>query len=133
MHAQRLIKPLIFILIFGGVVLYSGFALRNALRGPVVTMQPITSPIETPVVTLIGSVARAETVTINTLPVPITTEGMFALTTALVEGDNDFLIEAADRFGSTYTEHVHVFHRPAPTAPPEPSPESEESRAIELE
>lgn len=118
MYLQRLIRPLIFILIFGGVIFYTGFALRNALRGPHITMRPIQSPVEAPVVTLSGSVVRAESVTVNSLSIPITTEGTFGITTALVEGDNEFLIEASDRFGSKHAEHVHVFHTPAPTVQP---------------
>jgi hypothetical protein len=63
-------------------------------------------------------------VTINSLSIPLTTEGAFGFTTALVEGDNTFIIEASDRFGSTYEEHIHVYHvpqpEPAPTAPETP-------------
>lgn len=114
MTLQRALRPLLFIIIFGGVLFYSGFALRNALRGPNVTVNPITSPVETPVITLTGSVLRAETITVNTLPIPLTTEGTFSLTTALVEGDNEFIVEASDRFGSTHQERVHVWHTPPP-------------------
>lgn len=120
MHLQRLVRRLIFIFIFGGVLLYSAFALRNALRGPHITLTPIHSPITTSTVTLSGTVVRAEKVTINSLSVPLTTERVFALTTALIPGDNEFLIEASDRFGSTYKERIHLYHIP----PAEPAAEN---------
>ncbi len=127
MHLQRLVRRLIFILIFGGVLLYSGFALRNALRGPHVTLTPVTSPVTAPTVTLTGTAVRAETVTVNSLSIPLTTEGTFALTTALTPGDNTFIIEASDRFGSTYQEYLHVYH--VPTS--EPVPETPDTSLID--
>jgi hypothetical protein len=123
MHLQRLIRRLVFLLIFGGVLLYSGFALRNALRGPHVTIASIPSPVTEPVVTISGTAVRAEMVTINSLSIPLTTEGAFGFTTALVEGDNTFIVEASDRFGSTYQERIHVRHVPQS----EPVPEAAET------
>lgn len=114
MSLQRAIKPVLFVLIFGGVLLYSGFALRNALRGPYVTINPVVSPVEAPIITLTGTALRAETITVNTLPVPLTTEGTFSLTAALVEGSNEFVVEASDRFGTTHRERVLVWHEPTP-------------------
>ncbi len=133
MTLQRAIRPLLFVLIFGGVLFYSGFALRNALRGPYVTITPITSPVETPVVTLTGTALRAETITVNTLPVPLTTEGTFSLTTALVEGSNEFVVEASDRFGTTHREYIHVWHTPTPPHAEvfEDTPQSESVESID--
>lgn len=131
MHIQRIFRRFVFIFIFGGVLLYGGFALRNALRGPHVLLTQLPSPVTTAVVTIQGSAVRAETVTINSLPVPLTTEGTFALTTALVPGDNEFIVSASDRFGSTHEERLHVYHVPTDSPPSLEAPQQTDVKLID--
>lgn len=97
-------SPLVRILGIGGLLIFFGYALFVSsayLLGPRLS---VTSPAPFGIehrktVTVTGTTARVNFLTLNGLPVPILEDGSFALERAAPPGYTVFILHARDRFG----------------------------------
>ncbi len=106
------------------LVSYGLFQGRNVLFGSSLSVAPISSNIDSPVLNLSGSADHARALTINGRTAPLDASGSFSESVALLPGLNVITVASTDSFGKTKSETLYTYHTPtsqtAVNIPPPP-------------
>ncbi len=113
------------------LVSYSIFQGRNILFGGSLSVVPVESATEAPIIDLQGVAARAKAITINGRTAPLDASGNFSESVALLPGLNVITVSSIDAFGKTKTETIYTYHTTAArTAVNIPPPEPQQADTI---
>ncbi len=95
-----IIKVCLFIVIFGGILIYTIFNIRAFILGPKITILEPLNGISTtsPTIVIKGTIVSSTKLTLNDFPISITEQGSFSEIVLLHNGYNIIEIENTDRF-----------------------------------
>lgn len=105
-------------------VLIGGYALwqsRDVLFGIKLSVQGISdnSSFTTPIINISGKARHAVKVAVNESVIPVSEDGKYTTTIALLPGYNIISVSATDKFGKTITKVFRSYYT-APETPEEP-------------
>jgi Glucodextranase, domain B len=99
---------------FVSILGYGAFAARGYFSGPVITISEPTqyTVTENGALTISGKVERTEFVSMNGRTIFTTPAGIFSERMLLTPGNNTFVIEATDTFGTRHENRITVSFAP---------------------
>ena len=101
-------SSLLFLLIAFLIVLFSAFAFRYRIQGPVVRIDPVPATTTEQVLPLKVQSKNVRTLRINGMEFIPDFEGVVALERILQSGQNHIEIIGTDRYGSSVSESISV-------------------------
>lgn len=97
-----------FLLVLG----YAYFEIRGLLYGPHIFITWERTVVHDPYVLISGKADHISTLTVDGVPVDVTTDGVFEIPYLLASGTNHIALDARDSYGHTTSKTVQIVYVP---------------------
>lgn len=111
--SKKLLRIFIITIVAIVVIGYAGFAFRDLVRGPSITLSEPTNgeTFSTSSITVRGNAVRVQDIRLNGRSILIDEQGNFSEVLPLYDGYNVALLEANDKFGHVTKENLELIRK----------------------